>query len=241
MGKIWMILLSGLVLSGCVLTLGLAREGPEILQIDETTYKTGFYGTLYPSGYTLTECTLQAEDLTLVRIEHDTFELYHADVGPYVDGTIYCVESQYEQALEYYADPENYTYFCTLGVDLLDETRHAQTVELPDVDTAMFDALLSFAEGSVYDPFDSRHNAKVETVELPMPDNRVDTRMVFYKESKDGLFCSVKGTDYYVVDGSLYMVYQYDHGHGEYEKLIAVKVPEDISAYFVSFMEPFLS
>lgn len=241
MRKLWMALVSLLLLSGCALTLGLAGQGPETVQIEGKTYKTGFYGTLYPQEYVLTEDTLQADDLTLVRIEHDAFELYHADVGPYLDGTIYCAESQYQEALEYYSDPENYTYFCILGVDLLDGTRQAQTVELSNVDTALFDELLRFAEESEYNPFDSRHNAKVETVELPMPDNRVDTPMVFYKESKDGLFCSVKGTDYYVVDGALYMVYQYDHGHGEYEKLIAVKVPEDISAYFVSLMEPFLA
>lgn len=224
-----------LVLSGC----GLIPERPETLQIDDKIYKTGFYGTLYPSEYSLTEDTLQANDLTLVRIAHDTFELYHADVGPYVDGTIYCEESQYEQALAYYSDPGNYTYFCTLGVDMIDGTQ-ARTVELPNVDTTMFDDLLSFANKSEYNPFDSWQNSKVETVELPIPDNTVDTRMVFYKESNDGLFCSIKGTDYYIIDNSLYMVYQYDYGHGKYEKLIAVKVPENISTYFVSFMESFL-
>ena len=67
------------------------------------------------------------------------------------------------------------------------------------MDTAMFDALLSFADKSYYDPFDSRHNSKVETAEFPMPDNTVDTRMVFYKESNDSLFCSTKGNDYYIM------------------------------------------
>lgn len=236
MGKFFVVFLSTiLVLSGC----GLVTEGPETLQIDNKIYKTGFYGTLYPSGYSLTEDTLQADDLTLVRIVHDTFELYHADVGPYVQGTIYCEESQYEQALAYYSDPRNYKYFCIFGVDLIGGTQ-ARTMELPNVDTTMFDDLLSFANKSEYAPFDSWHNSKVETVELPMPDDTVDIRMVFYKESNDGLFCSTQGTDYYIIDNSLYMVYQYDYGHGEYEKLIAVKVPENISAYFVSFMEPFL-
>ena len=67
------------------------------------------------------------------------------------------------------------------------------------MDTAMFDALLSFADKSYYDLFDSRHNSKVETAEFPMPDNTVDTRMVFYKESNDSLFCSTKGNDYYIM------------------------------------------
>jgi len=104
----------------------------------------------------------------------------------------------------------------------------------------MFDALLSFSDESYYDPFDSLHNSKIETVELPMPDNWGDTRLTFYKESNDALFCSDKGYGYYIIDNSLYMVYQYDFGHGEYKKLIAVKVPDDISNYFVRFMKDYL-
>ena len=231
--KLFVKLLSILVLlSGCGFA-GLAPDGPESLQIENKTYKTGFYGPLYPNEYSLTEQTLQAGDITLVRIAHDNFELYHADVGPYAEGTVYCEDSQYEQALAYYGDPANYTYFCTLGVNMNDGTK---TVELSDVDTSVFDALLSFADASYYDPFDNRHNSKVETVELPMPDDTVDTRMVFYKESKDSLFCSAKGNEYYIIDHSLYMVYQYNFGHGEYEKLIAVEVPDNISTYFVSLM-----
>ena len=218
-----------MVLSGC----GLAPDGPESIRIDNKTYKTGFYGTLYPNAYSLTEQTLQAGDFTLVRIVNDSFELFHADVGLYAEGTVYCEESQYEQALAYYGDPANYTYFCTLGVDMTDGMK---TVELTDVDTSIFDDLLRFADESYYDPFDDRHNSKVKTVELPMPDDNVDTRMVFYKESKDSLFCSSQGNEYYIIDDALYMVYQYDFSHGEDEKLIAVKVPEDISTYFVSLM-----
>ena len=48
-----------------------------------------------------------------------------------------------------------------------------------------FNALLEFADQSDYDPFDKNHNAKIEKVELPMPDNTKDTRLVFYKQSND--------------------------------------------------------
>lgn len=226
------VLLIMILLSGC----SLAPRGPELLQIDNKTYKTGFYGTLYPCEYSLTEHTVEGDNITLVQIAHDRFKLYHADTGSYVQGTIYCEESQYEQVSAYYGDPANYKFFCTLGVDMADGTK-AQTVELSNVDTAMFDKLLSFADKSCYDPFDSRHNSKVETVDLPMPDNTADTRMVFYKESMDSLFSSGRGNQFYIVNNSLYMVYQYDYGHGEYEKLIAVKVPENISTYFVTFMK----
>ena len=224
-----------LLLSGS----GLVPEGPEQVQIDNKTYKTGFYGTLFPHEYSLTEYTVKSDDLTLVRIAHDAFDLYHADVGPYTTGTIYCEESQYEQVLAYYSNPENYAFFCDLGVSRIDGTSSIQTVELSNVDPVLFDDLLNFAEKSSYVPFNSLHNSKVKTVELPMPDHTVDTRIVFYKESNDSLFCSSKGYDFYIIDNVLYMVYQYD-GHDEDEKLIAVKAPENISGYFVSLMEPFL-
>ena len=80
----------------------------------------------------------------------------------------------------------------------------------------------------------------IEKVEFPMPDDTKDTRLVFYKQSKDNLFVSSKGTDYYIINGHLYAVYQYDFGHGEYEKLIAVKVPSEISNYFVEYMKSYM-
>lgn len=184
--KAFIVFLSVLLLSGCSLT----HEGSEILQIDDKTYKAGFHGTLHPHEYFLTEAPLQRDGLTLVRIAHDIFELYHADVGSYTEDTIYCEENQYQQAFAYYSDPANYTFFCILGVNLIDGTC-AHTVEFSNVDTAMLDDLLSFADKSYYDPFDSQHNSKVEIVELPMPDDKMNTCMVFYKESNDSLFCSV--------------------------------------------------
>ena len=225
-----------LLLSGCGF-IGLAPDGPESLQIDNKTYKTGFYGTLYPNRreYSFTEQTLQVDDLLLARIAHDTFELYHADVGPYSEGTVYCAESQFEQAVTYYSNPANYTYYCILGPRMSDGTTD-QTVEFPNVDVTIFNDLLSFSEQSCYDPFDNRHNSEVKTVELPMPDDTVDTRMVFYKESNDSMFCSSQAHDFYILDNTLYMVYRYEFGPGDDEKLIAVKVPEEISAYFVSLM-----
>ena len=38
----------------------------------------------------------------------------------------------------------------------------------------------------------------------------------------------------------MYMAYQYDYGHGEYEKLIAVKVPDDLGKYFAEFIQEYL-
>ncbi len=230
-----LILIIVLTLTGCV---GLVPDGPETLEADGKIFKTGFYGTLFPNNYVLADESLNINNITLNKVVHDNFELYHADIGCYTEGTIYCAEKDYENALTFYNDPKNYSYYCILGVD--SDTQNAKTIEFPDIDTDKFNALLDFADKSNYDPFDKKHNSKIEKVELPMPDDTKNTRLVFYKGSKDDLFVSSTGTDYYIINNHLYMVYQYDFGHGEYEKLIAVKVPDDISTYFVEYMKSYL-
>lgn len=224
-----------LMLSGC---FKLSLNGSETLHIDDKTYKSGFYGVLFPNDYELDGKTLKFNNIILSKIKHDEFELYHADIGPYTEGTIYCEEGDYENAVAFYNDPQNYSYYCVLGVD--SNTTKTKTIEISEIDTNKFDALLKFADESNYNPFDKEHNAKIEKVDLPMPDDTQETRLVFYKESVDSLFTSSQGTDYYIINNHLYSVYQYDFGHGEYEKLIAVKVPDEISIYFVEFMKPYI-
>ncbi len=109
------------------------------------------------------------------------------------------------------------------------------------MDTEKFEALLSFIERSSYDPFDDRKNEKNEKVELPMPERIEEQCMMFYKESRDALFTSEQANNFYIIDGTLYLTYRYDYGHGEYEKLIAVKSPDEIGAYFIALMQPYLS
>ena len=225
-----LILILALTLSGCAV---LAHHAPQKLKSGDAVYVTGFYGSLFPHGYKRTGETVTAGRTELSRLKHDQFQLYHAKVGSYYEGTIYCAESDYEDALAFYSDPQNYKYYCSLE-------NTGKFLYLTDVDPAQFDKLLAFAEQSDYDPFDRRHNAKIEKIDLPMPDNKKDVRLVFYKESIDHMFISSQGSEYYILGDQLYLVYQYDFGHGEYEKLIAVKVPEDLSNYFVEFLQPYM-
>lgn len=230
-----MLLTLALLLAGCA---RMTPTGPQTLQGDGETYKTGFYGSLFPNTFELVGGSFEIQNTKLNRIAYDRFALFHADIGSYSEGTIYCLEKDYEDACAFYADPDNFAYYCILGVD--SDTQSAKTVELSDVDTDQFSALLEFAEKSNYDPFDKKHNAQIEKVELPMPDDTKQTRLVFYKESNDHLFVSSKGTEFFILNGHLYAVYQYDGGKGEEEKLIAVKAPDDISTYFVEFMKAYL-
>ena len=229
-----MVLLSLILLSGCAVA-------SRTVKIEGKTYKTGFYGSLFPDESVYYMKTSVGQDSEIKKIEHELFDMYIAqatDPKTLSLYTVYCAEDQYDDAVTYYSDPENYSYYCILGVD--SDTQSKKTIELTDVDTSKFNSLLDFADKSNYDPFDKKHNAKIDKVELPMPDDTKDTRLVFYKQSKDDLFVSLKGTHYYIIGGHLYAVYQYDNGHGEYEKLIAAKVPDEISTYFVEYMKSYL-
>ncbi len=225
-------LLSGL-LSGCV---GLSSEAPDYISDGNTIYKTGFYGSLFPNEYEYSGESIEIKSDTLNRIKNDKFSLYHANIGSYTEGTIYCLESDYENALAYYNNPDNYSYHCNIGVD--SDTQVIETMNLEDVEVDKFHAFLEFAENNTYDPFNKKHNAKIETIILPMPDH--SSKIVFYKKSDDSLFISTTGNECYIIDDHLYLVYQYDFGHGEYENLIAVKVSDEISNYFVEYMNSLL-
>lgn len=230
-----LLLFLALTLTGCV---GSA-SAPEVLHGKNATYKTGFYGTLFPNHFEPEEETLQIGKISLEKIKHDTFALYHADIGSYAGGTVYCNNSCYDDAVAYYKNPKNYLYYCKIGLD--SDTTDAETVEIPEVDTEKFEALLSFIEHSSYDPFDDKKNEKTEKLELPMPERIEEQCMMFYKESRDTLFVSEQANNFYIIDGTLYLTYRYDYGHGEYEKLIAVKAPDEIGAYFIALMQPYLS
>lgn len=226
------VLIFTLLLSSC------GQVVPETLKIKGKTYQTGFYGELIPYEMKLADASTTLWNTTVTKIEHDKFDLYHADVGEFTSGTVYCEESQFDEALEYYSDPDNYVYFCDMGVETY--TTSLKTVEIPNVDKQKFEELVQFATKSTYLPFDSEHNSKVETIDLPMPDYDKDICLVFYKQSTDKLFTTSTGNDFYIFDGVMYMAYQYDHGHGEYEKLIAVEVPKELSDYFVEFISSYI-
>lgn len=232
MKKIMIILLliTTVMLTGCVGLVGMSPDGPETVELNNQTYKTGFYGTMFPNCMKYADEICEIDDVEYKKVEHENFDLYHAQNGEYLEGTVYCNEEQYEEASTYYSDGKNYLYYC-----MIDNDKN----EIDDVDTEMFNALLNFADNSEYMPFDEDHNEKVEKIEMPMPDENTHKKLIFYKESKDFLFTSSKGHEFYIIDNSLYFVYQYVHDE-ECDKLIAVGVPSEISEYFVDYMKKYL-
>lgn len=222
-------------ISGC----GMSPDGPETVSIGDHTYATGFYGTLFPHKFDFSEEIYEVDDTEYRGIEYDRFDLIHADIGSYTEGTIYCRESQFDEAEKYYSDPENYTYYCRVG-----EFRKESDPEYFDIseeiDPEMFEALREFAEQNSYEPFDLFKNSGIEKIEVPIPDKKTSPTLVFYKESKDGIFTSSTGESFHIIDGELVLVYYYDYGFGEYEKLVGVIVPDEISDYIIDFLERYV-
>ncbi|MBQ8296599.1 MAG: hypothetical protein IJX77_02310 [Ruminococcus sp.] len=223
-----------LLLTGCADLRLLLSDS---VDVNDKTYKTGFYGSLIPDELDYSGETYSVGKTEYKQLEHDRFDLIRSDSGMYTSGTIYCSEEQFSEAELYYSDPENFSYYCTIGAESTDNTPY--TLNIDDIDTDMFNALIEFADNSSYDPFDSKHNDKIDKAELPIPDNYITHRLNFYKESNDSLFTSSKGHEFHIIDDELYLVFYYDYGHGEYEKLVGVKVPEEISGYIVEYIKPY--
>lgn len=221
--------------SGC----GMLASEPDTVTIDGQKYTTGFYGTLYPDNFECSEETYDVDDTEYRRIEDERFDLIHASIGFYESGTIFCKESQYEEAKEYYSDLNNYNYYCRIGEHDLDEPDFEPIViDLSEADKEMLDALIVFGEENEFDPFNSFKNKEVQQVKFPfIPDSKTSPQLIFYKESKDGLFTSVKGSKFRVIEGKLYLIFFYDRNFGESEETVAVEVPDEMNDYILELLE----
>ncbi len=207
--------------------------------IDGKEYSTGFYGTLYPKNFELSEETYTIDDIEYCRIEDERFDLVHASVGFYESGTIFCDESQYEEAKEYYSDSDNFNYYCRIGEHNLNEPDFEPLViDLSEEDKEMLDAIIVFGEENEYNPFNMLKNEEVEQVRLPLiPDYKTSPKLIFYKESKDGMFTSIKGPEFREIDGKIYLIFFYDYNHGESKETVCVEVPEEMNDYILELLD----
>lgn len=193
---------------------------PKTITIENTVYRNGFTGELYPLNIDYQDDCYSVNKKEFHRVNGEQFDLVYSPTFSLAFDALYCSEDQWEQAKAYYADSNNFTYYCS-------------NTSIPDVDVTKFDRLMEFAEENGYDPFGS--NSDVKTCRLPMPD--LSSELIFYKESKDGLLTSSRGSKFHRINGKLYLVFFYDMGHGEYEELVAVEVPEEIGQYFMEFLD----
>lgn len=210
---------------------------PETVTIDGTAYRSGFYGNLFPVNMTYGSDIYTVNGTEFRRVICDHYNWMHTSNGTAAGGTIYCDDSQWAQAKAYYEDAGSFMFYCKVGVENVYEDRQPVIVDLSEeIDPLKFDTLMEFAASNSYDPFDTKKNESVETIRLPIPDSGEAPRLVFYKESKDGYFTSDKSYQFYIAGGNLLLVFYYDYGHGEYEELAAVEVPDELGQYFIELL-----
>lgn len=214
-----------LLLSGCSKFLV-----PQEVTVGDVVYRTGFYGDLWPINLEFDGDSFELDGITFNYVNDDRYDWIHTNsVGQSSNGILYCAEGQWKQAETYYADPQNFEYYCTRN--------DFENISIADFDYEMFKALTKFADENSYDPFNQAKNNQVETLHLPIPDNDISPELTFYRESIDGCFTSYKGNTYHILDGKLYLLFYYDFGHGKYEEMLCVAVPDEISQYIVGLAE----
>lgn len=220
--KLFICSLAAFVLSGC---MRMASEPPEYLELGNERYRTRFYGDLYPNGLEFTKEEFSIEGETYRRVKNDKFNWIHGFIGPKGE-TVYCKESEWDEAKAYYEDDTNYEYYCEIGVETV--TEKPVTKRIQNMDSEKLQALQNFAKESDYDPFNPRKKVEKEIIDIP--DEKQCPQLIFYKKSKDGYFISYRGSYFFIIDKKLYLLYYYK---GENEMHI-VKVPEELSDYFIS-------
>ena len=232
---LWTLLL---FLSGCALVAGqlnrlpLPEPGPTSFTVDEVSYQGGFYSTLFPHDPPLEDSPVSIDGVNWYPVEECRWDLYYA---PSLFEAV-CAQDQWDEAAAFYADFSSFSCFCEVGV----ETEESCPILFPidHMDQARLDDLLSFARDNSYDPFSSPFSTEdpVETIRIPIPTEEEAPTLVFYRQSPDGLFVSDRSYRFRLLDGALLLVYFYDYGHGAYEELAAVPVPEALSDYFVGLL-----
>jgi hypothetical protein len=222
-----LILLLPCLLSGC---FRMASPPPDSVVYENQKYKTGFYGDLYPDDLNFSGDEFEISGQEFQKVKSDKHNWIHSDIGEKSEGTIYCIETDWEKDKAFYSNPDNFNYYYCSGNDTPALIKKWNSVEYN-----RFDELTVFAEQHSYDPFNAEINK--DQKKYPMPD-WMNGEISFYKESKDGLFTSGPNT-FHIINDKLVLLCYYDFAKGDEEKecMYGVAVPDNIARYFVDYIE----
>ena len=228
MKKIVFALLSLLFfLTSCVDITRLTIE----VKTKDGAYRSGFYDDLYVIEPEVHKKAFKYGDRQFYYLPSERFELRMTYENP-ADATAFCAAEQWEEAKDFYSKDENFDFYCLRG-NVFD-LENSKIFSVPDMDCEKFNMLYDFSERNGYDPFGAENK---NTKRIANDAHRKNCEIIFYKESKDGVFTSFKGHNYHLIDGKLVLLYYYDANHGEKEELVYVEVPRDIAAYFEELLE----
>lgn len=217
-------------LCGCGFLPQLDCLNPSVLQqvqINGVTYKTGFY-----EGHHIALDVLSVEPCgntdagyEYAQVEGTPFDLIWAlEYGYYGTGALYCREDQFDAAVTYYADGNNYNYKLFEGnpADMDADPEYP----MPDFDVEKYLALKEF-ENSLL-------QSEMPYYTIPFQNgDRYDGEYYFQVISKDGYIVENYRGRYRVADGKLVIVRTMGARYGTVE---VIDVPKELSDYFVQFI-----
>lgn len=234
-----------LQLSGCALRQlllydfdDILYDVPETVEVEGETYRKGFYSDdLWPVNLEHSEEKYVIDGITFYPVEVGEFDCLHAPhTGKTTNGTVYCLDSQWEEAKEYYADLENFTYYCEITPPWIAGTEQSDVHQIDDMDAEMFDALRNWADNR-NDPFDAVEQTLGDIEEsdpIYLPSLPEFYCLFFYKKSIDGCFQTFQGDQFSIIDGTLYYIHKYN---GKEELLYVIEVPEETASYFIELVK----
>ena len=209
----------------------------KIITVDGVNYRTGFYSKEILPRRDLTyigdQYKVKGFDF-LSHINHAQFDLlYGVDYGPaWGDGLriLYINESQWKIARDYYANSDNFLYYCDIS-----RGNGKTYTTFTDIEPLKFDELMTFAEKSEFaektNYFGLNKKGKTRKVESLNLENTI--RYTFYKESRDGIFTSYRYR-FHLFEGKLLFEF------ADFNVIpIVVDVPDELGKYFVELLSQF--
>ena len=157
----------------CSSSIGCLPTVAETVEINGKSYRTGFYGDNYlMDDLPLSGVEYEQDEITYRALQHPEFDFWYNSS----DSVMYCAEEQWETAKTYYADDQQYSYYCSVGVAIQDQNNPTEDKIKPTVydisekvDVQKFKELLEFGEENEYIPFAYGKNSEQEqkTVQCP--------------------------------------------------------------------------
>ena len=103
----------------CSSLIGCLPTVAETVEINGKSYRTGFYGDCYlMDDLPLSGLEYELDEITYRALQHPEFDLWYNGS----DSVMYCAEDQWEAAKTYYADDQQYLYYCSVGVTIKETT-----------------------------------------------------------------------------------------------------------------------
>ncbi|MCL2109537.1 MAG: hypothetical protein FWH20_09380 [Oscillospiraceae bacterium] len=204
------------VIGGTISTF--VKQIPQQIEIDGEIYKNRFHPGLIATN-NLHE-TSEPFEVEAGR-QSGRYERVYTDEYDMVKRVMYSdyfvAENQWQRAYDYYKDGNNFDYYCRITWD---RGGSGETFALPDMEPSKFDKIITTGGGL------SHVIARADKDEI--------TQIVFYKNSKDGLFTTPTGQQtMFIIDGEFVRL-EYHFGNDE---MRVRKMPRELEVYVLGLLE----